>query len=101
MPMPSPNCVINTTQCHARKRKSKGLILQNVKKSIRKMSGGNIHVRCLKIGNPITPTTIANDNALRSKNLPSPLIAFTALYSATVVYYHTIFAGMSFSRIFT
>ena len=56
-----------------------GLVLQKVKKSIKKISGGNIHVRCRKIGNPITPTIIANDNALRSKKIPILCIDFTAL----------------------
>ncbi len=68
MPIPNANCTNSTIQCHFLNRKSAGLILQNVKKSMRNISGGSNPVICLKRGNPATPTNIANASALRSKN---------------------------------
>lgn len=66
--MPNMICVSKTIQCHARRRKSSGLILQNVKNSMKNISGGNKHVRWRNSGKPTTPTNMANANALRSKN---------------------------------
>ena len=68
MAIPNNNCTPSTIQCHFLSRKSAGLILQNVKKSIRKIIGGSNPVICLNIGKPATPTNMANANAFRSKN---------------------------------
>jgi hypothetical protein len=59
----------NTIQCHRRKRKSSGLILQKVKKSIRKISGDKSQSRWRNHGYPTAPTTIAIISAYLSIKL--------------------------------
>ena len=93
-------CTPNTIQCHGRRRRSSGLILQKVKNSMKNISGDNSQSKWRNHGYPTAPTTIAMMSAYRSMNVLRD-INYKMLFSSSCVNVMLLIACRLSSNCFT